>query len=101
MDCRFGTDAPAAFCTVEEYGGTMKLGLFDMIGLAASLIFAIPVANFGVARLLAGETTVGVALVVVAVCMVVIPYFFLSPEQIVKRILRSFLPRRLRRDKSE
>jgi uncharacterized protein YegL len=33
----------------------MNLGLMDMIGLAASLVFALPLANYAVVRLFAGE----------------------------------------------
>lgn len=74
----------------------MKLGLFDMIGLAASLIFAIPVANYGVTRLMAGETAVGVALVVVAVAMVAIPQYFMDPRTIVRKLFLGLLPDRVR-----
>jgi hypothetical protein len=74
----------------------MRLGIIDMIGLAATLIFALPVANFGVTKLLAGEVTMGIALVVVAVAMVVIPHYFMDPRTVFTKLLKGVLPSRLR-----
>lgn len=74
----------------------MKLGLFDVIGLATTLIFAIPVANFGVWRILDGEVAFGVALLVVAIAMVVIPQFFFDPGRIIRALIAGLLPRQLR-----
>ena len=76
----------------------MRLGLLDMIGLAASLIFAIPLGNYAVFRLLAGEVALGGGLLVVAVAMVVLPQYFLDPAQILRRLLSGLLPSQLRRD---
>ncbi|ELZ41254.1 hypothetical protein C463_13454 [Halorubrum californiense DSM 19288] len=76
----------------------MRLGLLDMIGLAASLIFAIPVGNYAVFRLLAGEVALGGGLLVVAVAMVVLPQYFLDPAQILRRLLSGLLPSQLRGD---
>ena len=74
----------------------MRLGLFDMIGLATTLVFAVPLANFGVWRIMAGETAFGVALVGVAVAMVVLPQYFLDPARIARTLLYGLLPRRFR-----
>ncbi|WP_200530203.1 hypothetical protein [Halorubrum sp. LN27] len=74
----------------------MRLGLTDMIGLAASLIFAIPLANYAVIRLFAGEVALGVGLLVVAAAMVVLPQYFLDPGRIVRGLLAGLLPRQLR-----
>ncbi|ELZ37488.1 DUF7533 family protein [Halorubrum tebenquichense] len=76
----------------------MRLGLLDMIGLAASLVFALPLANYAVVRLLAGELGVGVGLLVVAVAMVVLPQYFLDPARIARRLISGLLPRQLRGD---
>ena len=76
----------------------MRLGLLDMIGLAASLVFALPLANYAVIRLVAGEVALGVALLVVAVAMVVLPQYFLDPARIARRLLSGLLPRQLRGD---
>jgi hypothetical protein len=74
----------------------MQLGLFDLLGLAATLVFAIPVANFGVTKLLAGEAAVGAALLGVGVAMVVLPHYLLDPKRILMELLRGLLPARLR-----
>ncbi|MFC7172608.1 hypothetical protein ACFQL0_02965 [Haloplanus litoreus] len=50
----------------------MRLGILDTLGLAATLIFAIPVGLYGVESALAGRPALGVGLVVVAVLMVVL-----------------------------
>ena len=79
----------------------MNLGVMDMIGLAASLVFALPLANYAVIRLLAGELAPGVGLLVVAVAMVVLPQYFLDPARIARRLLAGLLPRQLRGDSPE
>ncbi|EMA71203.1 DUF7533 family protein [Halorubrum distributum] len=74
----------------------MRLGLLDMIGLAASLVFALPLANYAVIRLVAGEVALGAGLLVVAVAMVVLPQYFLDPARIARRLLSGLLPSQLR-----
>ena len=74
----------------------MRLGVFDMIGLAGSLVFALPLANFAVDRLLAGKTGLGGGLLVVAVAMVVLPQYFLDPGRVLRGLARGLLPRQLR-----
>ncbi|SDX90396.1 DUF7533 family protein [Halopenitus persicus] len=74
----------------------MRFGILDTIELATTLIFAIPVANYGVMRALDGETAVGVAMVGVAVAMVVLPQYFLDPERILRGLVGGLLPSRLR-----
>ncbi|MES3161361.1 MAG: hypothetical protein PPP55_07290 [Halorubrum sp.] len=76
----------------------MNLGVFDMIGLAASLVFAIPLANYAVMQLFAGQTALGAGLLVVAVAMVVLPQYFLDPGRILAGLLRGLLPKQLRGD---
>jgi len=78
----------------------MRLGIIDMIGLAATLIFALPVANFGVTRLLAGEAVMGVTLLVVAVAMVAVPHYFMDPRTILTKLFKGLLPGRFRDDGS-
>ncbi|ELZ51455.1 hypothetical protein C464_00934 [Halorubrum coriense DSM 10284] len=76
----------------------MRLGLLDMIGLAASLVFALPLANYAVIRLVAGEVALGAGLLVVAAAMVVLPQYFLDPARIARRLLSGLLPSQLRGD---
>ena len=77
----------------------MRLGLFDTIGIVISLAFAFPVANFGVMRIMNGDTTMGAALVIVGVAMVVLPQVLFDPGRILRELLRALLPRQLRREK--
>ncbi|SDM03819.1 hypothetical protein SAMN04487949_0600 [Halogranum gelatinilyticum] len=58
------------------------MGLMDMVGLAASLVFAIPVGIFGINRLIEGQHLLGGGLVVVAVLMVLLPQRLTTPMDI-------------------
>ena len=78
----------------------MRLGIFDLLSLLGSLVFAIPVGNFGINRLLAGETTMGLALVGVAVAMVLIPYYFMDPRMIAKKLFGGLIPSRFQDEPS-
>jgi hypothetical protein len=60
----------------------MRLGILETVGLAGSLIFAVPVGLFGVESLLAGRTALGAGLVVVAVLMVVLPRRLITPGDV-------------------
>lgn len=60
----------------------MGLGILDMIGLAASLIFAIPVATYALDRLAAGEPVLGGVLLVVAALMVYLPRRLTTPQDL-------------------
>lgn len=65
------------------YGRSMtNLGILDMIGLAGSLVFALPVGVFGLNRLLDGQTILGGGLVVVAVAMVLLPQKLTTPMDV-------------------
>jgi hypothetical protein len=74
----------------------MGLGILDTIGLAASLVFALPLANYAVVRLLDGHVALGGGLLAVAVAMVVLPQYLLDPGRLVGSLLRGLLPSRLR-----
>lgn len=60
----------------------MALGILEQVGLAATLIFALPVAVYGVQSILGGRTLVGTLAVVVAVLMVVLPRRLTSPDDV-------------------
>jgi len=60
----------------------MRLGILETVGLAASLIFAIPVGVFGIETLLSGQRALGAGLVVVAVLMVVLPRRLTTPTDL-------------------
>lgn len=60
----------------------MRLGILETIGLAATLIFAIPVAVFGVETMVSGNRLLGGLLLLVAVLMVVLPRRLTTPEDV-------------------
>lgn len=59
-----------------------RLGILEMVGLAATLVFAIPVALFGFERLASGDTLVGAGALAVAVLMVVLPRRLTTPQDL-------------------
>ncbi|KAB1192529.1 hypothetical protein GJR96_03375 [Haloferax sp. MBLA0076] len=60
----------------------MRLGILEMIGLGASLIFAIPIGVFGLTLLMDGRTAFGAGMVVLAVLMVALPKYLTTPQDI-------------------
>jgi hypothetical protein len=74
----------------------MRFGILDMVGLAATLVFAVPVGVFGLRRALAGDALLGGGLVVVAVLMVVLPHALTTPGDlpgvVLDRLLGTALP---------
>ncbi|MFB6123596.1 MAG: hypothetical protein ABEJ78_09065 [Haloferacaceae archaeon] len=60
----------------------MRLGILETIGLATTLVFAIPVGVFAVETLLAGDRFLGGLLLLVAVLMVVLPRRLTTPEDV-------------------
>lgn len=65
----------------------MKLGIVQLIELAASLVFAAPLGLFGVSRLLGGDALLGSGLVTVAVLMVVVPQYLTTPGDMPAKLL--------------
>lgn len=74
----------------------MALGIFDLIALGGTLIFALPVAIFGLEQVAAGRPAVGGLLVAVAALMVVLPQKLTTPGDvpaaIAERAVGSLLP---------
>ena len=64
----------------------MRLGLLETIGVAASMVFAVPLGLYAVQRLLAGETIVGGAFLAVAVLMVVLPRYLTTPGDLPGKV---------------
>lgn len=60
----------------------MALGILDQLGLAASLVFAIPVALYGLQQAAGGQALVGAAFLVVAALMVYLPQRLTTPGDI-------------------
>jgi hypothetical protein len=60
----------------------VRLGVLDAVGLAGTLVFAIPAALLGIEFLVSGSRPfVGGVLVVVAVLMVVLPRYVVTPSE--------------------
>lgn len=60
----------------------MALGILDLLGLGASLIFALPLAGYGIQRAVGGEPLVGAVFVGIAALMVYIPQRVTTPGDI-------------------
>jgi hypothetical protein len=78
-----------------------RLGIFEMVGLAATLIFAIPVALFGLERVATGDTVLGVGLLVVAALMVLLPRRLTTPQDVPGEIAGRVVGRAVKTDDDE
>jgi hypothetical protein len=65
----------------------MKLGILDTLGLAASLVFALPVGGLGLTFLADGRYPLGLGLVAVAVLMVYLPQRLTTPTDLPAAVL--------------
>jgi hypothetical protein len=74
----------------------VRLGILDTIGLAGTLVFAIPAALLGVEFVVSGSRPfVGWVLIVVAVLMVVLPRYVVSPSDVPERLAGKAVDRAL------
>jgi hypothetical protein len=60
----------------------MGLGILETLGLAGTLVFALPLAVLGIQFLLEGQQTLGAGLVAVAALMVLLPRFVTTPGDV-------------------
>ena len=60
----------------------MALGILEQVGLAATLIFALPVAVYGIQTILDGGTLFGAVTLLIAVLMIVLPRRLTSPDDV-------------------
>jgi hypothetical protein len=58
------------------------LGILEQVGLAATLIFALPVAVYGIQTILDGSTLFGAVTLLIAVLMIVLPRRLTSPDDV-------------------
>jgi hypothetical protein len=65
----------------------MRLGILETVGLAASLIFAIPVGMYGIETFVSGNRMLGAGLLIVAVLMVVLPRRLTTPADLPGAVL--------------
>ena len=82
-----GTQSPLLHLLGTIRGGVelvtpMSLGILDMIGIAGTLIFALPVGIFGVEQLATGQFGLGSALIGIAALMIILPQRLITPKQI-------------------
>lgn len=78
-----------------------RLGILEMVGLAATLVFAIPVALFGLERLAAGDTFVGGGLLVVAALMVLLPRRLTTPQDVPGAVVERVVGSAVKTDEDE
>ena len=60
----------------------VSLGILEQVGLAATLIFALPVAVYGVRTAVGGQPFLGAGFVVVAALMVLLPRRLTTPDDV-------------------
>lgn len=71
----------------------MAHGIFDLVGLAAALVFALPIALFGLQRLGSGEPLMGLALLCIAVGMVLVEEYVTTPRDVPKEVASAAVER--------
>lgn len=71
----------------------MRLGILETVGLAASLVFAIPVGLYGIETLVSGNRLLGAGLLLVAVLMVVLPRRLTTPADLPGAVLERVVGR--------
>ena len=60
----------------------MRLGILDMVGTVGTLIFALPVAGYGIERAIGGDLLLGVGFVGLAALMVLLPRKLTTPSDV-------------------
>lgn len=60
----------------------MALGILDLIGLGATLIFALPIGVYGLQRAAEGDPLLGAAFVAAAALMVYLPQRITTPGDV-------------------
>lgn len=72
------------------------MGILDMLGLAATLIFALPLGVYGVQELIGGNLPLGTFCVVVALLMVGVPNVVTTPTDLVTKLLQGAVGKAVR-----
>jgi len=79
----------------------MRLGILETVGLAASLIFALPVGLYGIETFVAGNRPLGAGLLIVAVLMVVLPRRLTTPADLPGAVLERVVGGAVKEPESE
>ena len=66
---------------------SMSRGVIDLLGLVGSVVFAVPVAFFGLLKMLDGDLLVGAGFVAFAAVMVVGMEIYTSPTDVAGNVL--------------
>ena len=64
----------------------MALGIRQMLALAGSLVFALPLSIYALEELFAGEVVAGVLYLAVAALMVLLPQYLTTPGDIPGKV---------------
>lgn len=64
----------------------MALGIRQMLALAGSLVFALPLSIYALEELFAGEAVAGVLYLAVAALMVLLPQYLTTPGDIPGKV---------------
>ncbi|MEF8820552.1 MAG: hypothetical protein V5A31_12920 [Haloferacaceae archaeon] len=79
----------------------MRLGILETVGLAGTLVFAIPAALLGIELVVSGSRPfIGWVLIVVAVLMVVVPRYVVTPGDVPERLAGEAVDRALGDDEN-
>ena len=79
----------------------MARGILETIGLAATLVLAIPIALFGAEQLVRGELAAGVLYVGVAVGLVLIEQYLTTPTDVPGKVAEKTVGKVAKTDDSE
>lgn len=79
----------------------MRLGILDLVGLGATVIFALPVAGYGIERAIRGDPLIGAGFVVLAALMVILPQKLTTPGDIPSAVAEGAVGRVVSTDEDE
>ncbi len=82
-------------------GTSMTMGILDTVSLAVTLVFALPVAFFGIDRIIAGQLVFGGVFVVIAVGMVLLREKLMTPSDLPSSAAQKVVGTVAKRDDDE
>jgi len=79
----------------------MARGILETIGLAATLVLAIPIALFGAEHLVRGELVAGVAYVGIAVGLVLVEQYLTTPTDVPGKVAEETVGKVVKTEESD
>lgn len=79
----------------------MSFGILDLLTTVGTVIFALPVAGYGIERALSGDLVVGGGFLLVATLMVVLPQKLTTPGDIPSAVAERLVGRTVAVDDEE